>query len=113
MNIRTLIAFTLPTACALAAVIGASTAAPRAQQDSSAKCLPLNKPAEWYASDEARHFADIVVSFRTPAGGWSKNLNLTDHIRKLGESFARIIFPPICRQAISIPRTDEIHQIFY
>ena len=36
---------------------------------SSAKSLPLNKPAEWYASDEARHFADIVVSFQTPAGG--------------------------------------------
>jgi len=55
---------------------------------SSAKSLPLNKPAEWYASEEARHYADIVVSFQTPAGGWSKNLNMTDHIRKQGESFA-------------------------
>lgn len=137
MTIRTILAFTLTAACALAAVIGASTAAqsitterisalPGAQRGewrdylirsakqletdraflqaelklagtteplippsgSSAKSLPLNKPAEWYASDEARHFADIVVSFQTPAGGWSKNINLTDHIRKQGESFA-------------------------
>jgi PelA/Pel-15E family pectate lyase len=54
----------------------------------SARSLPLNKPAEWYGSAEARHVADIVVSFQTPAGGWSKNLDLTDHLRKPGESFA-------------------------
>ncbi len=54
----------------------------------SAKSLPLNKPAEWYGSAEARHVADIVVSFQTPAGGWSKNLDLTAHVRKPGEIFA-------------------------
>ena len=55
---------------------------------SAAKSVPLDKPAEWYRSGEARRIADIVVSFQTPAGGWSKNLNLADHVRKLGESFA-------------------------
>ena len=55
---------------------------------SAARSLPLNRPAEWYASDEAHRIADIVVSFQTPAGGWSKNLNLSDHLRKPGESFA-------------------------
>jgi PelA/Pel-15E family pectate lyase len=55
---------------------------------SSAKSLPLNKPAEWYGSAEARHIADIVVSFQTPAGGWSKNIDLTDHLRRQGEAFA-------------------------
>ena len=50
--------------------------------------LPLHRPAEWYASGEARRIADIVVSFQTPAGGWSKNINLTDHVRKPGERFA-------------------------
>lgn len=54
----------------------------------SAKSLPLNKPAEWYATAEARRVADIVVSFQTPAGGWSKNLDLTNHARRPGESFA-------------------------
>lgn len=54
----------------------------------SAKSLPLDKPAEWYGSAEARRVAGIVVSFQTPAGGWSKNLDLTDHARRPGESFA-------------------------
>ena len=54
----------------------------------SAKSIPLDKPPEWYASPEARRIADIVVSFQTPAGGWSKNLNLTDHARRPGEHFA-------------------------
>ena len=55
---------------------------------SAARSMPLNKPAEWYGSVEARRVADIIVSFQTPAGGWSKNLNLTDHARRRGESFA-------------------------
>jgi hypothetical protein len=54
----------------------------------SAKGLPLNKAPEWYGTPEAGHLADIVVSFQTPAGGWSKNLDLTDHTRRPGESFA-------------------------
>lgn len=55
---------------------------------SASRSMPLNRPAEWYGSAEARRIADIVVSFQTPAGGWSKNLNLSDHVRKPGESFA-------------------------
>lgn len=35
--------------------------------------LPLDRPTDWYASSEARAEADAVVSFQTPAGGWSKN----------------------------------------
>ena len=55
---------------------------------SAARSMPLNRPAEWYGSVEARRIADIIVSFQTPAGGWSKNLNLTDHARRPGERFA-------------------------
>jgi len=55
---------------------------------SAARSLPLDRPAEWYASAEARRLADIVISFQTPAGGWSKNLNLADHLRRPGEHFA-------------------------
>jgi PelA/Pel-15E family pectate lyase len=29
-------------------------------------------PAEWFGSDEARQLAAVVLSFQTPAGGWSK-----------------------------------------
>lgn len=55
---------------------------------SAARSIPLDKPAGWYASAEARRVANIVVSFQTPAGGWSKNLNLADHARATGEHFA-------------------------
>lgn len=49
--------------------------------------VPLHQPAEWYRSEEARRLADNVISFQTPAGGWSKNLNLWDHARYPGEQF--------------------------
>jgi PelA/Pel-15E family pectate lyase len=54
----------------------------------SVKSIPLDRPASWYAMSEARRIADIIVSFQTPAGGWSKNLNLTKHQRAPGEYFA-------------------------
>lgn len=55
---------------------------------SAARSMPLNRPAEWYATADARRIADSIVSFQTPAGGWSKNLNLADHSRRPGETFA-------------------------
>jgi PelA/Pel-15E family pectate lyase len=55
---------------------------------SSARSMPLTKPAEWYGSAEALRIAQGIVSFQTPAGGWSKNLNVADHLRRKGESFA-------------------------
>ena len=50
--------------------------------------LTLDNPADWYGQAGARRIADIIVSFQTPAGGWSKNLNLTRSARLPGESFA-------------------------
>lgn len=55
---------------------------------SAARSMPLTRAAEWYGSEEARRIADSIVSFQTPAGGWSKNLNIADHRRQKGESFA-------------------------
>ena len=45
------------------------------------RSMPLNKTNSWYGEAEARRIADIIVSFQTPAGGWSKNLNMTQHPR--------------------------------
>lgn len=50
--------------------------------------LPLDKPADWYGSSNALRIADIIVSFQTPAGGWSKNLDMSLHPRAPGEAFA-------------------------
>lgn len=62
-----------------------STNAPSSRSFSS---ILLNKPADWYGGEQARRIADIIVSFQTPAGGWSKRLDLTLHVRAPGEHFS-------------------------
>jgi PelA/Pel-15E family pectate lyase len=54
----------------------------------SASTVPLDRAPSWYTSAEARHIADVVVSFQTPAGGWSKNLDLSGSPRLPGQSYA-------------------------
>lgn len=49
---------------------------------------PLTRSATWYAGSDARRIADFVVSFQTPAGGWSKHTDFTKHRRAPGELFA-------------------------
>jgi len=61
------------------------TAPPSANDE---KGLSLTEPAAWYGGNEGRRIADIAVSFQTPAGGWSKNLNFTKATRAPGEHFA-------------------------
>ena len=53
----------------------------------SAKGLALDRATDWYGGDEARRIADILRSFQTPAGGWSKNTDFTQHVRAPGEMF--------------------------
>jgi pectate lyase, PelA/Pel-15E family len=50
--------------------------------------IVLEKPADWYAQAEALRIADIILSFQSPAGGWSKNLDMTKHRRVAGERFS-------------------------
>jgi PelA/Pel-15E family pectate lyase len=50
--------------------------------------IDLDRPADWYGQPEARHIADVILSFQTPAGGWSKNLDMTISNRAPGEPFA-------------------------
>jgi len=54
----------------------------------AAGSIPLDRPAAWYGEEDARRLADIIVSFQTPSGGWSKNLDFTQHRRAPGEHFA-------------------------
>jgi PelA/Pel-15E family pectate lyase len=54
----------------------------------SARSVPLDRDASWYASTEARHIADVVVSFQTPAGGWGKNLDMSKEPRRVAEAYA-------------------------
>lgn len=49
--------------------------------------MPIDRPAAWYKSAEARHIADTMVSFQTPAGGWSKNQNRAGPARLPGQRY--------------------------
>lgn len=49
--------------------------------------LDLSRPAEYYKSEEGRRIADIVLSYQTPSGGWSKRVDMTQRPRRLGETF--------------------------
>jgi PelA/Pel-15E family pectate lyase len=49
--------------------------------------MPLRRDAAWYATPEARHIADNIVSFQTPAGGWGKNVDRTGPARLRGQHY--------------------------
>jgi PelA/Pel-15E family pectate lyase len=41
----------------------------------------------WFATEEARRIADILVSYQTPSGGWAKNVDFRAQEREPGQSF--------------------------
>lgn len=53
----------------------------------SVRSMPLDREPSWYSSTEARHIADVIVSFQTPSGGWGKNMNMSGAPRTRGQSF--------------------------
>jgi PelA/Pel-15E family pectate lyase len=57
------------------------------QHSFGAHSIPLEKEPAWYASAEARHAADVILSFQTPAGGWGKNMEMSKEPRRPGEAF--------------------------
>lgn len=52
-----------------------------------ARSIPLDKAAPWYAETQARHIADVIVSFQIPSGGWGKNMDMSKEPRRPGEAF--------------------------
>jgi PelA/Pel-15E family pectate lyase len=60
---------------------------PMPKEGFSARTMPLDRDAAWYGTPEARHVADVIVSFQTPAGGWSKNLDMSGAVRAPGQSY--------------------------
>jgi len=67
---------------------GLATIPPLPREQFNASSVPLNRDAIWYATAEARHIGDVVVSFQTPGGGWSKNLDMATAARLPGQSYA-------------------------
>ena len=52
-----------------------------------ARSMPLDRNAAWYGTVEARHVADVIVSFQTPAGGWGKNQSRAGAPRQPGQDY--------------------------
>lgn len=50
--------------------------------------ISLRHDDAYYATPPARHIADVVVSFQTPAGGWSKNMGFSGALRLPGQPYA-------------------------
>ena len=72
---------------ALAAERAGMTVLPaQAKEGFSGRAIPLNAGEAYYRSAEARRLGDAILSFQTPAGGWSKNLAL-DAPRARGEGY--------------------------
>jgi len=46
--------------------------------------LPAKAGDAWYAGDEARRLADVILSYQTPSGGWSKHTAYGEGPRKPG-----------------------------
>ena len=64
-----------------------ATDGPSPPPGDAAASMPLGRPAAWYATPEARHVADVIVSFQSPAGGWGKNAPRTA-LRQSGQPFS-------------------------
>jgi len=70
--------------------------------------MPLNRPPGWYGSDEARHIADVIVSYQTPAGGWGKNQDFTKAPRQKGQMW--VVFEQTARsQPQDYPNPAAVH----
>jgi len=61
---------------------------PRPAERGFPNSMPLDRAPAWYGTPEARHVADVIVSFQTPGGGWSKNMSMAGEPRKRGQDYA-------------------------
>ena len=71
----------------LAAELKPGQTPPPAPPEGHGNAMPLNRDPAWYASAEARHVADVIVSFQTPAGGWGKNQRRDGPLRQPGQPY--------------------------
>ncbi|MES2709131.1 MAG: pectate lyase [Verrucomicrobiota bacterium] len=49
---------------------------------------PDKKPDAWYGTAEARKMAGSLLTWQTPSGGWTKNMDMTRRPRKLAQRWA-------------------------
>lgn len=85
---------------------------PLPPQGFSGRAIPLHRDAAFYRSDDARKAGDIILSFQTPAGGWSKNLAMTGP-RLKGQSYATANLAPVESPGgdFDKPRDEKWHYV--
>ncbi len=72
----------------LAAERKGMAAIPPLPPEAGGRSMPMDREAAWYATAEAKHIGDVIVSFQTPGGGWSKNMSMAGAARVPGQSYA-------------------------
>ena len=60
---------------------------PPPEESAHDNSMPLDRDPAWYGTAEARHVADVIVSFQTPAGGWGKNQSFSGTPRLPGQDY--------------------------
>jgi PelA/Pel-15E family pectate lyase len=50
--------------------------------------MSLRHDEAYFGTAPAKHIADVIVSFQTPAGGWSKNMGFSGALRLPGQPYA-------------------------
>src|SRR5271155_3632645 len=85
---------------------------PLPKQGFSGRALNLHRGPDFYKTDEAKHTGDIILSFQTPGGGWSKNLTM-DEPRQRGQLYATANLAPTKVEAgdFDIPKDEHWHYI--
>jgi PelA/Pel-15E family pectate lyase len=83
------------------------------KQGFSGRAMPLDRDVEYYKSDEARKIGDVILSFQTPGGGWSKNLDFTAGPRLKGQLYATANLAPVAGVAgdFDKPKDETWHYI--
>lgn len=86
---------------------------PLPRQGNSARTIPLHRDPAFYTSDEARHIGDVILSFQTASGGWSKNLDMSGSPRLKGQIYAAANAAPTPAQEgdFDKPRDEKWHYI--
>jgi Pectic acid lyase len=91
---------------------GLATIPPLPKQGFSGRAIPLHRGPEFYKSDEAKRTGDIILSFQTPGGGWSKNLAM-DEPRQRGQLYATANLAPVssAKGDFDEPKDEKWHYI--
>lgn len=90
-----------------------ATIPPLPKQSFSARSIPLHRAPEFYSSAEAKHIGDVILSFQTSAGGWSKNLDMAGEPRQRGQSYATANLAPVASGPgdFDQPRDETWHYV--